>query len=142
MHLLFQRAHELSHEVIGAAIEVHRLKGPDLLESIYEKCLMRELELRGLTAVNQRLIKVEYKGLVFEGPLRLDVFVENCLLLELKSVQEILPIHKAQLMSYMKLIGVPLGLIINFHEPKLTEGVTRMILPGANRQVGYVAKGD
>lgn len=142
MRLLFQRAHELSHEVIGAAIEVHRLKGPGLLESIYEKCLMRELDLRGLTAVNQRLIKVEYKGLVFEEPLRLDVLVENCLLLELKSVQEILPIHKAQLMSYMKLIDVPLGLIINFHEPKLIDGVTRMMLPGANRQVGYLAKGD
>lgn len=102
---------------------------------------MRELNLRGLTAVNQRLIKVEYKGLVFEEPLRLDVFVENCLLLELKSVQEILPIHKAQLMSYMKLIEVPLGLIINFHEPKLIDGVTRMMLSGANRQVGYLVNG-
>ena len=126
MHLLFQRADELSRVVIGAAIEVHRLKGPGLIESIYERCLMRELELRKIAAVNQRLVRIEYKGLVFEEPLRFDVLVEGCLLLELKCVQEILPIHKAQLLSYMKLLDVPLGLIINFHEMK------RMILPGAN----------
>jgi GxxExxY protein len=70
---------------------------------------------------------------VFEEPLRFDVWVEGCLLLELKCVQEILPIHKAQLLSYMKLLEVPLGLIINFHELKLTDGVVRLILPGANR---------
>ena len=79
-------------------------------------------------------VKIEYKGLVFEEPLRFDVLVEECLLLELKCVQEILPIHKAQLLSYMKLLGVPLGLIINFHELKLTDGIVRMILPGANRE--------
>ena len=94
---------------------------------------MRELELRHVGAVNQRLVRIEYKGLVFEEPLRFDVFVEDCLLLELKCVQEILPIHKAQLLSYMKLLEVPLGLIINFHELKLTDGVVRLILPGANR---------
>ncbi len=88
----------------------------------------------GLTAVNQRLIQIEYKGLVFEEPLRFDVLLENCLLLELKSVQEVLPIHKAQLLSYMKLLNIPLGLIINFHEMKLVDGITRMILPGANLQ--------
>jgi GxxExxY protein len=131
MHPLFEQAHGLSREVIGAAIEVHRLKGSGLLESIYEKCLVRELSLRGLSAVNQQVVKIEYKGLVFEEPLRFDVLVENCLLLELKSVQEILPIHKAQLMSYMKLLDVPVGLIINFHELKLTDGVARMILRGA-----------
>jgi GxxExxY protein len=133
MHPLFKKADELSHMVIGAAIEVHRLKGPGLIESIYEKCLMRELSLRNVTAVNQRLVKIEYKGLVFEEPLRFDVLVEDCLLLELKSVQEVLPIHKAQLLSYMKLLDVPVGLIINFHEMKLVDGITRMILPGANQ---------
>ncbi len=71
-------------------------------------------------------------NLIFEEPLRLDVLVEECLLLELKSVQEILPIHKAQLLSYMKLLNVPLGLLINFHEIKLTDGIHRMILPGAD----------
>ena len=71
---------------------------------------------------------------MFDEPLRLDVLVEDCLLVELKCVQEILPIHKAQLLSYMKLLDIPLGLIINFHEMKLTDGVVRMILPGANRE--------
>ena len=132
MHPLFTKADVLSREVIGAAIEVHRIKGPGLIESIYERCLMRELELRKMIAVNQRLVRIEYKGLVFEEPLRFDVLVEDCLLLELKSVQEVLPIHKAQLLSYMKLMNVPLGLIINFHEEKLVDGIVRMILPGAN----------
>jgi GxxExxY protein len=132
MHPLFQKADQFSHTAIGAAIEVHRLKSSGLLESIYEKCMMRELSLRGLAAVNQRLVQIEYKGLVFEEPLRFDVLVENCLLLELKSVQEVLPVHKAQLFSYMKLLDVPVGLIINFHEVKLADGIVRMILPGAN----------
>ena len=132
MHSLFQKADKLSHTAIGAAIEVHRLKGSGLLESIYEKCMMRELELRGLAAVHQRLVRIEYKGLVFEEPLRFDVLLEDCLLLELKSVQEILPVHKAQLLSYMKLLDIPVGLIFNFHEVKLTDGIVRMILPGAN----------
>ncbi len=133
MHPLFQRADELSRVVIGGAIEVHRHKGPGLVESIYERCLIHELSLRGLAAVNQRLIRIEYKGLTFEEPLRFDVLVEGCLLLELKSVQDILPIHKACLLSYMKLLDVPLGLIIHFHEMKLVDGISRMILTGANQ---------
>lgn len=133
MHALYQKAHELSRDVIGAAIEVHRLKGPGLIESIYERCLVRELQLRNISTANQQLIKIEYKGLVFDEPLRFDVVVEECLLLELKRVQEILPIHQAQLLSYMKLLNVPLGLLINFHEMKLTDGIVRLILPGANR---------
>ena len=133
MHPLFTKADELSHRVIGAAIEVHRLKGPGLLESIYEKCFMRELELRQMLAINQRVVRIEYKGFTFEEPLRFDVLVENCLLLELKSVQEVLPIHKAQLLSYMKLLDVPLGLLINFHELKVVDGIHRLILPGANQ---------
>jgi GxxExxY protein len=133
VHPQFKKADELSHTVIGAAIEGHRIKGPGLIESIYEKCLMHELGLRSLGAVNQRLVKIEYKGIVFEEPLRFDVLVEECLLLELKSIQEILPIHKAQLLSYMKLLNVPIGLIINFNEMKLVDGIVRMILPGANK---------
>ena len=108
-------------------------QGPGLIESIYERCLLRELELRQITAVNQRIVRIEYKGLVFDEPLRFDVLIENCLLLELKCVQEILPIHKAQLLSYLKLLDVPIGLIINFHELKLADGLVRMILPGANQ---------
>ena len=86
-----------------------------------------------MAAVNQRIVKVQYKGFVFEEPLRFDVLVEDSLLLELKSVHEILPIHKAQLLSYMKLLDIPIGLLINFHELKLVDGVHRLILPGANQ---------
>ncbi|HEY3914589.1 MAG TPA: GxxExxY protein [Verrucomicrobiae bacterium] len=135
MHALFQRADELSHQAIGAAIEVHRIKGPGLIESIYERCIMRESELRNISAVNQRLVQVEYKGITFEEPLRFDVLVEGCLLLELKCVHEVLLIHKAQLLSYMKLLNVPLGLVINFHKIKLFEGIERIILPRANRNL-------
>ena len=133
MHPLFEKADHLSHTIIGAAIEVHRLKGPGLMEGIYEKCFLRELELRQLAAETQRQVRIEYKGLEFEEPLRFDVLVEGCLLLELKAVQEVAPIHKAQLLSYMKLLDIPVGLLINFHAMKLVDGVHRMILPGANR---------
>jgi len=132
MHPLFQKADELSRIVIGAAIEVHRLKGPGLIESIYEKCLMRELSLRDLVAVNQQVVQIEYKGFIFEEPFRFDILVEDCLLLELKCVKEILPIHKAQLLSYMKLLDKPIGLLVNFYEMKLVDGIHRMILPGTN----------
>ena len=109
MHPLYTKADKLSHLAIGSAIEVHRPKGPGLIESIYERCLMRELELRLVAAVNQRLVRIEYKGLVFDEPLRFDVLIEDCLLLELKCVQEILPIHKAQLLSYMRLLDIRLA---------------------------------
>lgn len=132
MHAHYERACGLTAEIIGGAIEVHRDKGAGLIESIYEKCFLHEMSLRKLRTLNQKLVLIKYKGLVFEEPLRFDVLVEDCVLVELKAVQEVLPIHKAQLMSYMKLLDVPLGLVINFHETKLTQGVHRMILPGAN----------
>ena len=133
MHPLFAKADTLSREVIGAAIEVHRDKGPGLIESIYEKCLGHELRLRGIPFVQQRVVRVTYKDFVFDEPLRFDLLVDGCLLLELKCVETVLPIHKAQLLSYMKLLDVPLGLLINFHAERLVDGVSRMILPGANR---------
>lgn len=132
MHPLFLKADRLSHEVIGAAIEVHRETGSGLLESIYERCLVHELSLRGISVVQQAPVVIEYKGLKLEETLRLDLLVEGCLLIELKSVQDILPVHKAQLFSYMKLLNVPLGLLINFREPKLTSGIHRMMLPGSS----------
>lgn len=133
MHADFEHADRLSPEVIGAAIEVHRTLGPGLLESIYEKCLMRELELRSLSAVKQQRVRIEYKGLVFEESLKFDVLVESCLLVELKAVREVAPIHKAQLISYMKLLDIPIGLLMNFHEVRLADGVSRLLLPGSNR---------
>ena len=112
---------------------MHRDKGPGLIESIYEWCLLKELELRKLSTINQKVVQVEYKGFTREEPLRFDVLVEGCVLVEAKAVERILQIHRAQLLSYMKLLDVPLGLLINFHEVKLTDAVARLILPGANR---------
>lgn len=133
MHPLFEKASGLTETIINAAIEVHRDKGPGLIESIYEWCLITELELRGLQCVSQQSVMIEYKGNKREEPLRFDVMVEGCLLLEVKAVERILPIHKAKLLSYMKLLDLPLGLLINFQEMKVTDGVKRLILPGANR---------
>ena len=112
---------------------MHRIQGAGLLESIYEKCLLRELELQNISAVSQRSVRIEYKGFVFEEELKFDILIEQCLLLELKAVQSVLPIHKAQLFSYLKLLDVSLGLVINFHETKLVDGLSRIILPGANQ---------
>jgi GxxExxY protein len=134
MHPKFQRADELSRQVIGAAIEVHRLKGPGLIESIYEKCMMRELFLQNIPATQQLVVPIEYKGYTFEEPLRLDLLVDDSLLIELKVVTKVLPIHKAQLMSYMKLMNIPLGLLINFNELRLIDGVHRLMLPGSSGQ--------
>jgi GxxExxY protein len=117
--------------VIGAAVEVHRVLGPGLLESIYEKCLIRELELRAISCVSQQKVLIDYKGFTLEETLKFDVLVEGCLLVEVKAVESVLPVHKAIAMSYMKLLNVPLGLILNFHEVKLTDGVSRLMLPGA-----------
>ena len=95
--------------------------------------MLRELELRSILATTQKLVRVEYKGLVFDEPLRFDLLVNDCLLVELKAVEILHPSSKAQLFSYMKLLDIPIGLLINFHEPVLKGGISRMILPGANR---------
>jgi GxxExxY protein len=107
--------------------------GPGLLESIYERCLMRELELRGIPFLNQEQVLIDYKGSVFEEILKFDLLVDGSLLVELKAIQDVLPIHKAQLLSYMKLLNVPVGLMFNFHKIKLANGLSRLILPGANK---------
>jgi GxxExxY protein len=133
MHPLYQKADKLSAEVIGAAIEVHRQKGPGLIESIYERCSLRELELRSIPATTQKIVRVEYKRRIFDEPLRFDLLVDNCLLMELKALEAVHQSSKAQLFSYMKLLDIPIGLLINFHEPVLKNGILRMILPGANQ---------
>lgn len=132
MHPLFESADSITENVIGGAIEVHRDKGPGLLESIYEWCLQCELMLRGYAVCTQKRVIVRYKEFSREEPLRFDLLVNECLLVEAKAVEKVLPIHKAQLLSYMKLLDVPLGLLINFNESKLTDGVSRLLLPGAN----------
>jgi GxxExxY protein len=133
MHVLYEKADSLSKEVIGAAIEVHRQKGAGLIESIYERCILRELELRSIPCTTQKVVRIEYKGLVFDEPLRFDILVDGCLLVELKAVEILHPVNKAQLFSYMKLLDIPIGLLINFHEPILKNGIFRMILPGADQ---------
>ncbi len=99
MHPLFAEADRLSSEVIGAAIEVHRIIGPGLLESIYERCLLRELELRAISVLNQEEVVIDYEGTVFKEKLKFELHADGCVLFELKAVQEVLPIHKAQLLS-------------------------------------------
>jgi GxxExxY protein len=132
MHPLYLKAASITHDVIGGAVEVHRIKGPGLIESIYENCYRHELALRKFQTISQKVVQIEYKGFVFEENLRFDALVNGCLLLELKSVEKVLPIHKAQLLSYMKLLDIPVGLLINFNVSKLVDGVHRLILPGAN----------
>jgi GxxExxY protein len=126
----YQKANAWSKIVIGAAMEVHTIKGPGLIERIYERCLLRELDLRSVPVLSQLNVEIEYKGFVFAEPLTLDLYVDDCLLVELKSVKAVLPIHKAQLLSYMKLLRAPLGLLLNFHELRLRDGIHRMVLPG------------
>jgi GxxExxY protein len=133
VHPSFEKAARLTETIIAAAIEVHRDKGPGLIESIYEWCLLKEMGLRGLSCVSQKSVPIQYKGFIRDEPLRFDVLVEDCVLVEAKAVEKILPIHKAQLLSYLKLLNIPIGLLINFHERKVTDGVSRLILPGANR---------
>jgi GxxExxY protein len=135
MHPLFSKASGLTEHIIGAAIEVHRDKGPGLIESIYEWCLTKELGLRNLKFINQKSVQIQYKSFTKEEPLRFDLLVKDCVLVEAKAVEAILPIHKAQLLSYMKLLNVPVGLLINFHEMKLVDGVHRLILSGANKSI-------
>ncbi len=132
MHPLFTQAADITHDVIGAAIEVHKDKGPGLLESIYEWCLTMELQLRDHVVQSQESVIIRYKQFQREESLRFDLLINKCLFVEVKAVETVHPIHKAQLLSYMKLLDIPLGLIINFHELKLTDGVSRLILPGAN----------
>ena len=122
-----QKADELSRLVLGAAIEVHRNLGPGLLESAYQKCLCRELFLRSIPFERQVALPVEYKGILLECSYRLDIVVAGCLILEIKSVEAVHPVHEAQLLTYLKLSGIWLGLLINFNVPLLKQGIHRLV---------------
>ena len=119
---------ELTRAVIGAAIEVHRSLGPGLLESAYEECLCRELELRGIAFERQKPLPLEYKGLKLECGYRVDLVIDGTVVVEIKSVEALLPIHEAQLLTYMKLGGWKVGLLINFNVPVLRQGIRRLVL--------------
>jgi GxxExxY protein len=119
--------HELSRIVIGCAIEVHRTLGPGLLESIYERTLLHEMRAKGLFVQQQVPVDVQYKGHTLGAAFRADLLVERKLLVEVKAVEVILPVHDAQTLSYIKLLGYLLGLRINFDVPVLTQGIRRFI---------------
>jgi GxxExxY protein len=110
---------DLTYQINGAAIEVHKFLGPGLLESVYHKCLKKELNLRGISFKSELLVPIVFKDLEIETDLRCDLFIENCIVLELIAIEIILPIHHAQLMTYMKLLESPKGILYNFHSVNL-----------------------
>lgn len=115
MRITKKYLNELTYKVIGCAIEVHKHLGPGLLESIYEKCFLKELALRGIEFKNQIWVPLDYKGMDLNTELRLDVHVDNILCVELKAQEGLLPIHDAVLLSYMQMLQKPKGILINFH---------------------------
>ena len=117
---------DLSNTIVGAAIEVHKLVGPGLLESAYEECLCHELVLRGIPFERQKNLPLVYKQRQLDCGYRLDVVVDNMVVVELKSCDKIESIHKAQLLTYLKLSGLPLGLLLNFNVPLMKDGIIRM----------------
>jgi GxxExxY protein len=119
---------EITGKIIGAAIEVHSHLGPGLLESVYEECLIREIALQNLSFTRQVNLPIEYKGVKLENPLRLDLLVENKVIVEIKAVESILPIHRSQILTYMKLAKIDVGLLINFNTKKLTDGIERFVI--------------
>lgn len=121
-----RRENQLSEIIIGAAIEVHRNLGPGLLESVYEECLARELADHGISFLRQPQLPVLYKGKEIGCGYRLDFMVENLVIVELKAVEEVLPIHRSQVLTYLRLSGKWLGLLINFNIHRLVDGVTRL----------------
>lgn len=118
---------KMSNKIIGAAIEVHKALGPGLLESAYEQCLCHELGLQGMSFERQKELSVVYKGVKLDCGYKLDVVVEDAVILELKSCENIEPIHKAQLLTYLKLSGKSLGLILNFNKPVMRDGIVRIV---------------
>ena len=127
LHEPERKTDELAHAVIGAAIEVHRVLGPGFLEEVYERALCVELRLRGIPFERQKPTKVEYKG-EYVGEGRLDLLVDDRLVVELKAVREAAPIHTAIVLSYLKAIDRRLALLINFKVPRLRDGIRRIVL--------------
>jgi len=118
---------QLSYEITGLAIKVHKELGPELLESVYEKCLKYELETNGYDVKQQLLVKINYCDLELVSDLRIDLLVDDCVVVELKTVESILPIHEAQLLTYMKLLRKPQGLLINFNTTNLTKSLKPLV---------------
>ena len=121
------KTNDLTRTIIGAAMEVHRAIGPGLLESAYEECLCKELSLRRIAFERQKPLPVEYKNLKIDCGYRLDLLVANMVVVEIKAVESILPIHEAQILTYLKLGGWKIGLLINFNVPVLRDGIRRVV---------------
>jgi GxxExxY protein len=119
---------ELTKEVIGAAIEVHKVLGPGLMESVYEECLCHELGLRALRFERQKSLPIVFKEVKFDCGYRLDLLVANSVIVEIKAVEVLLPVHEAQLLTYLKVGGWKVGLLINFNVPLLKDGIQRIVL--------------
>ncbi len=119
---------KITKEVIGAAIEVHKQLGPGLLESAYKECLCKELSLRGMSFEREKPIRLEYKGLELECGYRLDILVANAVVIEIKSIEAIAPVQEAQLITYLRLGGWKVGLLINFNVAVLKNGIRRRVL--------------
>lgn len=119
---------KLTEKIIGAAIEVHKELGPGLLESAYEACLCHELKVRGIPFQHQVDLPVRYKGIQIDCGYRIDILVDDTVVVELKAVTEISPVHESQLLTYLKLTKRHVGLLINFHVPVLKDGISRMVL--------------
>jgi GxxExxY protein len=118
---------DLTGEVIGAAIEVHKALGPGLLESAYEECLCHELDLSKIPYERQKELPIEYKGMKLDCGYRLDIVVANQLIIELKACESLEPVHEAQLLTYLKLSGIKVGLLMNFNVPVLKQGIKRLV---------------
>jgi GxxExxY protein len=123
----FEGINKVTEAIIGSAIEVHREKGPGLLESAYENCLVRELELRGHRVARQVAVPLDYKGATIDVAFRADLIVDELVLVELKAIETVLPVHKAQVLSYVRETGHRIALLINFHTSRLVNGVTRIV---------------
>ena len=119
---------DLTHEIIGAAMVVHDALGPGLLESVYEECLCRELSLRSIAFRRQVDLPVSFKGVKLAVACRADLIIDDAVVVELKAVEDVLPIHEAQLLTYMRLSGKRAGLLLNFYVPALKDGIVRRIL--------------
>ena len=121
------KANEITNAIIGAAIEVHKFLGPGLLESAYEECLCHELTLRGISFSRQQALPVSYKGIRLDCGYRLDLLVANSVVVEIKAIDGLLPIHEAQLLTYLKMGGWQVGLLMNFNVPVLKGGIRRIV---------------
>ncbi len=121
------KVNQLAYEITGCAIEVHKEMRPGLLESVYEACLYRELTLKGYKVERQGNVEVNYKGEVIAADLRFDLLVEDCVIVELKAVEKMHPVYDAKILTYMKLLKKPKGLLINFHVEILTKGVISFV---------------